>query len=292
MKRTRPPAKINKPNAILTSDWHLREDVPVCREDNFPETQWKKVEFVKELQKKYKCSVLHAGDLFHHWKPSPYLLSQTIMHLPEDFWTVLGQHDLPQHSLELVYKCGVSTLSTANRLHIIAGGHWNTKPGGMTIAGREIAVWHVMNYAGKPPWPGCDAPRAGSLLKKYPQYDLIVTGDNHKPFVEEYEGRLLVNPGSLTRQSADEDHEPRIYLWYAKTNIVEPVYLPLDKNAVTREHIEQDRQRDERIEAFVQRLNTDFEASISFEENLERFLQSNRVTDNVKQIIYKATEDD
>ena len=105
-----------KPSAILTSDFHLREDTPVCRTDNFWETQWKKVQWVKDLQREYDCPVLHAGDLFHAWKASPYLLRETMKHLPNNFWTIFGQHDLPQHSLELKNKSGVSALEEAGKL--------------------------------------------------------------------------------------------------------------------------------------------------------------------------------
>jgi len=302
MKRTQPITS-KQADAILTSDWHLREDTPPCRVDNFWNVQWGKVMFVKELQREHDCPVLHAGDLFHHWKPSPYLLSQAIIYLPDQFHTVYGQHDLPQHNLELAYKCGINTLYQADVLNILTQCHWQKKPTEywktdpgnidevLRIKDKTTLVWHVMNYIGRPPWPGCEAPRASRLLNKYPQFDLIVTGDNHKPFTERYEGRLLVNPGSLTRQSADETHRPRVHLWYADRNTLVSVYLPIDEDAVSRDHIQQQEQRDERIEAFVKRLNTEFRASVSFEENLEQFLQTNRVTENVKQVIYKAMEE-
>ena len=114
MKRTL--TKVKPPSTILASDFHLREDHPVCRTDDFWQAQWKKVDFVSELQEKYDCPVLHAGDLFDFWKPSPYLLTETIKHLPNKFFTVYGQHDLPQHNLKLAYKCGINTLAEAGKL--------------------------------------------------------------------------------------------------------------------------------------------------------------------------------
>jgi len=298
MKRT-----LNKiPDAILTSDFHLREDQPTCRTDNFWKTQWEKVTFIKRLQEKYDCIVLNAGDLFNHWKPSPNLLSSTMLVLPNKFYTILGNHDLPQHNLDLAYKCGVNTLQTASLLKVLGGSHWGKEPdgnswewqfpcsdGGANI--KEILVWHVMNYQGKKPWPGCTDPSAASLLRKYPQYDLIITGHNHKPFVEEHEGRLLVNPGSIMRQFADQiDHRPRVYLWYADTNTVEPVYLPIEQNVISREHIDKMAERGDRIDAFISKLDDDWEAGVSFEENLERFEKTNQVRQSVIQIVHKAVE--
>jgi DNA repair exonuclease SbcCD nuclease subunit len=295
MERTR----INKiPTAILTSDWHLREDTPICRTDDYWSAQWKKVDFISALQKKYNCPVIHAGDLFDKWKPSPYLLSTTILHIPDCFYTILGQHDLPQHSLELIKKCGTYTLSKANKLHILPWCHWGQDPkdckdfeGSINIGGPKVLVWHKMNYQGKKPWPGCIDPMAVSLLRKYPQFDLIVTGDNHQSFSEEYKGRILVNPGSLMRMDADQvDHRPCVYLWFAEDNSIQQVFIPIIPNVITREHIEQAEQRDMRISAFVSKLNDDYKTELSFEENLEQFFKANNIKESVKEIIYKSTE--
>lgn len=278
--------------AILTSDWHLREDTPVCRTDNFWETQWKKVDFVTELQRKYDCPVIHAGDLFDFWKPSPYLLSETIKHLPDNFYTVYGQHDLPQHNLELAYKCGIYTLAQAEKLIVLPGCHWNKIPDKdcfhLLNERSKILVWHVMNYVGTPPYP--DAPNPShTLLKKYPEYDLILTGDNHQTFTAQLEGRLLVNPGSLTRQSANQvNHLPCVFLWWAEENKVEAVYLPIENNVVSRDHIQKQEQRNGRIDAFISQLNTDYKATMSFEQNLKIFQETNLVRQSVMDIVYEA----
>lgn len=285
MKRTNK----KQPDLILTGDWHLRESIPVCRTDNFWEAQWSKVRQIRDLQQQYQCLVIHSGDLFDHWKPSPYLLSETMENLPDQFYTVYGNHDLPQHNLELVNKSGIHTLEIAERLKTLSGAHW-----GQDLVSDETSpwtVWHVMTYQGKVPWPGCTDLSAKQILQKYPQFDLIVTGHNHKSFVEELDGRLLVNPGSLTRQTADqEDHEPKVYLYYASTNTVVPHILKHEKGVISREHIDRTEHRNERLEAFVQLLSEEYEHGISFEENLERFCQVNNVRKSVTDIIRKAIE--
>lgn len=294
---------MKKADLILTSDWHLRETIPTCRTDDFWETQWKKVEFVSKLQHEHGCPVLHAGDLFHHWKPSPYLLSYTMAWLPDNFNSIYGQHDLPQHSWENREKSGINTLSVAGTIKVLPGTHFGqipekpsfevhipTHPIGSHEV-RKILVWHKMVWQGKKPWPECTDPNAVALLKKYKEYDFILSGDNHKPFTEEYEGRLLVNPGSLSRQSADQiDHLPRVYLYHASDNTVDACYLPIDPKAVSREHIAKNEDRDGRVEAFISKLDGDWAAGMSFEENLKEFLQRNEVRDSVKDIIYKAIE--
>ena len=299
---------MKKADLILTSDWHLRETIPVCRTDNFWETQWKKVQFVSDLQHKHECPILHAGDLFHHWKPSPYLLSYAISWLPDQFYTIYGQHDLPQHNWENREKSGINALSVAGAIRVLPGVHWGQ---GMVLKSslpsfsldymvddedksvlqRNILVWHHMIWQGKRLWPGQTDPSAIAVLKKYPEYDLILTGDNHKAFTETHDGRLLVNPGSLTRQAADQiDFEPRVYLYYADENRVEAVRIPISEDAVTRVHLDRSDARDDRISSFITKIGGDWKAGMSFEDNLEQFFQTNNVRQSVKDIIYKAIE--
>lgn len=283
--------------AILTADWHLREDKPVCRTDDFWKTQWEKVRFIAELQKQHDCVVYHAGDLFNHWKPSPFLLSTTMKFLPDNMYIIYGNHDLPQHSLKLEHKSGLYALKTAKELHLYPMGHWGTQPEAYAQLevlwrrdNRSIFLWHTMNWQGKRPWPDCTDPSAHSLLKKYAQFDLIVTGHNHKPFVEEMDGRLLVNPGSITRQAVDETHQPRVYLWFAEDNTVESVFIPIEAGAITKEHIEIKEMRDDRIQAFITKLDGDWETALDFEDNLESFFDKNKTPKLIKGIIYKALE--
>ena len=284
---------MKKADLILCGDIHIRESVPICRTDDFFTAQWKKLSFIKDLQIKHNCPVLCSGDLFDHWKPSPELLSNTINFLPENFHTVYGNHDLPNHNLELESKCGAFTLWQAQIIGVFNTCHFGNLPEeeSITIKGKKILVWHKMVYKNELPFPGCTDPKARSILHNYPQFDLILTGDNHQPFTQEYKGRLLVNPGSMMRQEAGQiDYKPAVWLWYAETNTVEPVYLPIVKNTVTREHLEVAEKRESRIHAFVETLNTKGMDAISFEKNLEVFFQQNTIREDIKEITYKMLE--
>jgi predicted phosphodiesterase len=297
MERT----KFKRPDAILCSDFHLREDTPVCwiNSEEFQEEQWNSVGFVCGLQRKYNCLVIHAGDLFNHWKPSPWLISMALQYLPDQFWTVYGQHDLPQHSLELTPKSGLYTLVQAKKINLLWQCHYGQLPVkmeespaqlGFSDPTKEMLVWHNMTYTVKP-FPGASGGFAAGKLMKHPDYDIIVTGDNHQSFSTTYEGRLLVNPGSLTRQDADQiDFQPRVALWYADTNTVEWVNIPIKQGVISREHIEHKEDRDKRIDAFVSRLDGDWEVGLSFEQNLETFFNVNETREPIKSIIYKAIE--
>ena len=171
------------------------------------------------------------------------------------------------------------------------GGNWGQEPGSPP-AYKTVGLWHKFVWDGKKiPWPGCDEMTAMEVLKEYSQFDLIVTGDHHKSFVQRYKDRVLVNPGCLTRQASDyAGHKPRVYLWNEDNNEVEPYFLKVGEDVVSRDHILIKEARDRRIEAFVSRLNSDIELDISFEENLDRFIKNNRLRGGVIETIYKAIE--
>lgn len=287
---------------IISSDWHLREDVPICRKDDFYHNQFKDLDFISDLQFKYNCPVLVPGDIFDHWKPSPKLLSDVIEHLPSQVYCIYGNHDLPQHNIDLANKCGLFTLDKADQIYVLGksavifddqlgyGCHWNEAVP-VSLAHKScVLLWHVEVYQGTNPYKNGQPSRAVQLLKDYPEYDLIVTGDNHMPFVESYEGRLLVNPGSLNIQSTSETHKPRVYLYYPESNTVEPVYIPQDHVQVSNDHLVVKKERDSRIDAFISGLNDDYNIGTSFEDNLQKFVEANEIGDAVNNIIIKSLE--
>lgn len=295
--------KTTPPTAIFTADWHLREDQPICRTDNFWETQWRKIDFIKQLQiENNDCPVIHAGDLFNHWKPSPHLLSETILHLPNNFHTIYGNHDLPQHNMDNANKSGVNTLLTAGKITLIPTGHWgqeikNDSTLGMFFQnktdsdGVKILVWHGMVFPDNTYlWPGADGILAKEMLKKYPEFPIILTGHNHTNFVVEYEHRLLINPGSITRQtSAQHLYLPRVYFWWKDTNAIKSVFLPIEETVISKAHIigtAQLEARENRMEAFLQLLGSDgWEAGVTFERNIEHLLNKNKIPNSVREII-------
>jgi len=285
-----------KPTIIICGDIHLREDQPICRTDSFLDAQWRKLDFIWQLQKQYDCLVLCGGDLFENWKPSPYLLTETIKHLPNQFYTVYGNHDLPNHNLDLAYKSGINTLKEAGKLEVLPDCSWGQTPDkGFYIPEihKSILVWHILTYSKKLPFPGCKESSARVLLKKYPQFPLIITSDNHQTFVEEYQGRYLINPGSMTRQKSDQiDHKPCVFLWEASTNKIEQVFLPIEPGnlVITREHIEKDEARDSRIQAFIEKLTDESITDVNFQDNLKQFLSQNPLKKSVVNYIYKALE--
>ena len=307
MKRTR-KTQNKTATAILAADLHIRADIPMCRTDDYLKAQFDKLEFIFELCKEDDCPLLVAGDIGNKSQWPNWLLEVTIKIINKyeiEIICIPGQHDLPEHRLDYWEKSGCGVLHRAKVIEMLAEpilyhNIFRLFPFGY---GSEILHWeaidkipilamsHQMVIENKPLWPGQEAPKGNTLLKKFPEYDLILTGDNHNPFVTEYKGRLLVNPGSMMRMTANQiNHKPRVYKWYADTNMVEAVYLPTEENVISRIHIESKEERDERMEAFVSRMQDDFAIELSFENNLEEYFKVNRTKKAIQNKAWRAVE--
>lgn len=285
---------MKKADLILCADIHIMENTPICRTDDFLQAQWDKLDFISDLQSKHDCPVACAGDFFNHWKPSPFLLTETIKHIPNNFCTIYGDHDIPSRNFNLIHKSGLRTLEKAGAVTIVQGGHGIDKhldtlaieEPSVVIKGRKILLWHLLVWKEELPFPGCTTGNAAALLKKYPDFDCIVTGDNHKPFTQKYEKRLLVNTGSMLRMRADQiDYRPAAWLYYAKTNTVVKAYFPIKKGVVSREHLEDTQRHNDRIDAFVGAFQSIKRPELDFEKNVHSFVANNKVPLVIRDIL-------
>jgi len=300
------PTKVSKVDAVLCADLHLRDDVPECRTDDFQAAQWRKVRFISMLCEKHNCPLVVAGDVFHHWKPSPGLLAKTIAEFPEDVLFIPGQHDLPQHSMELYDKSGCAVLertpwwrqlrSTGIKVDVLNfagfpfGGADNFSK--LIVGDADMLVLHLMVWYRVVPFPDCTADSATALLRKIKGPKLILTGDNHQPFVVRENGRLLVNPGSMMRTTvAQIDYRPRVYLWDAEGNEVEAVYLPIEEGVVSRERADAEVAREGRVEAFVKRLQEDVESGLDYKKAVERELGASKAGKSLRELVWKLMEE-
>lgn len=303
-------------SAIITSDWHLRLDTPVCRTDDYVQAQSNKVEFINSLQWKLRVPILNGGDIFNSHRPPLRLLSWALGSLmcSPGMFSIPGNHDLPQHNLDQIESSGFGILQAAGLMqyarddrtefedfvlyYVPWGVKAPTRPRGVGKGKkkkRSVLLVHDMIYVGEPPWPGAENTSSPALqyLRKH-QFDLIVSGHNHQTFVEEHEGRKLVNPGSLMRMTvAQVDHRPSVFLWNAETNDVESVPVPTQDGVVDTSHIaeKEDRERKRKeVEAFVASLRDDVELHISFERNLEEYIRANGIIPPVQREIWEAVQ--
>ena len=283
-----------KVDAILTSDWHMRLDNPPCRLDDHSSAQIDKIEQISSLQRKFNCPVLNGGDVFQIYYPSPTLINICLDHFPKRMMAVAGQHDLPDHNIDLIKKSAFYTLARGGAFLFLNGQtNWKTyskKPNYLTIGLKKIAIAHMLVWDKDEPFPNCPAPRVNKVFKMFPKADLILTGDNHQTFTARKGKQLLVNPGSLTRHKADQaDHRPCVFLWSAATNTYRKHYLKIRKGVIDRTHIDIINEKKERKEAFIEQLDDSWDIELSFEDNIANALTINSLGKSEK-YVYKWME--
>lgn len=120
--------------AILVADIHLSLKAPIWRsaEPDWLEAQAAVLAEVVDLERKYECPVICAGDVFDHhqkvsdgWAAPPELINYALAYLPK-MWAIPGQHDLPNHQYDDVRRSAYWTLVEAGKIK-------NIEPGGVTI---------------------------------------------------------------------------------------------------------------------------------------------------------------
>ena len=302
---------------ILTADWHLREDQPTCRTDDFQKAQWSKVDFVLELANKRKAGIIVAGDLFHKAKPGYSTVQRLIDRLRQAgvvLNCIAGNHDLPSHSLDLMESSGYGVVAASGWIahlppvamfgnrDVLRAWHWGQKLDDLeTDVKRKynIAVLHELVFENKIPanWETTERIwKAKDLLDHLKGFQCVVTGHHHSFFCVEKDGRVLINPGSLTRQTASqEDHVPSVVLLNTKDRncaSYERILGPHKKSVVSRDHIEAVSKRDERIEQFVQSLDFSDADTLDFVQNIRDAIQKNQISGTVQKYLLAAIEEE
>lgn len=229
---------------LITADWHIRSTVPSCIEatqEEWMKFQKKSVARVGEIAKEYKVDEIDiGGDLFH----SEQTASNECIYLLQEFvkgmdycnipvYILAGNHDLPQHSSNNIPKSAIGVLLNSKSVRNMSYDTSSIKGCNFdedNYGDAKLIFKHVLTIPSKdkPDFIECETPE--SLLEKFPDADWIFTGDYHKNFHHEKDGRHVVNSGCLMRQAADfEDYTPGVYIVDTEAETVEFVPIGLEQ---------------------------------------------------------------
>ena len=274
---------------IVTADWHLRKDRPRCRlDENWVGTQARMVEFVFARAAKEECDVWVIGDIYHTpvVPPEieliiPSILSRT-KYKDVMCFVLPGNHDVqygnPQNLLRS--SLGVLLNTHSSRAYVQQEDD--------SIQCAHTLVWP--DESTKPePAPGL---LPDEIFEMYPKARCIFTGDYHHAFAVRKGDQLLVNPGCITRQTADmKDYRPVFYIVDTNTLKADPVSLPDTEPVVTDLYLEREKERDGRIESFIELVAAKGGVSLDFRENLRAKLPKvpPEVRDEVEDILAEVS---
>lgn len=282
---------------IATADLHLRETSPRYRRDKFYVAQYKKIRWILDQSVFYRAAILIAGDIFNSPK-APYTLTNTYLEIlqnhPFRIYACAGQHDLRFHVSNLentplgtLVAGKVITVSSTPYIQISG---WREK---VPKEGKKILLTHRCITPKAPPFFLEDAISAETMLRNYPKYQYIISGDYHVAHCTQIKERWLINPGSIMRANKDqEDYKPRIYLIDTKKGTVQPLFIPIKPAAKVFDFakIERDDKSDQVvISEFIQAIKVKSNRP-NFPRILKRVIEKADPNDQVKSIIDNTME--
>ena len=285
---------------VVMGDLHLAEASPRSRIDDYQETVFNKLEFIFKTADENDACILQPGDFFNQPNPSYEFFSKMVLLLKRysevSVFSIYGQHDLRYRNRTntaikaLNHACDNFFILENNILYKkqyhLYGVSYGEEIPEVEYDKKNILLIHKMIIKDKKVWAGqADYTEASGLLKKS-GFGIIVSGDNHQLFTEEYKGRKLFNCGSVMRSSISQvNHKPTIFL--IDDNCMEEIQIPIQpsKKVFKLEEVERENSRSEEINSFIEGLSEQKEMGLDFEDNLEKYCKQNNVPKEIRQII-------
>lgn len=279
---------------LITADWHVRGERPLCRTDeDWIESQRKTIAQIREAFFHNGCEQIWIlGDIFDAPRCATSAVNMLIGELkkfPQNSVKILcGNHDLKDHNYNNLEECSIGTLKKifGDVPDVVA----NDGIGSMSVSAKPFALddlqsnadvicTHQLTFPNEKarPMPGCGV-LAQDLLDRWVNAEIIFTGDYHHGYIykEDWDtlpGRYVVTPGCINIQKADElDYEPFVVVWDTKSNIDDynfcKVYLDPQREFCTRDHIEAREQKEAQLAEVVETIKGGTEITLDFDSNL------------------------
>lgn len=200
----------------VSADFHLRRDRPRVRTDeDWIQSQKNNVKelFLKCIELNIQKLIL-AGDIFDSSNQPPWvvdIIPQVIEEIQKEVSNysleieiIPGNHDLQHHQYANLANSSIGNLM---RMKGVTGHSVNERFENTDFLEElGIAIVHrlIMPDGNEKLARLANAEIAADVVEAFPTAEYILTGDYHQHFAEEYEDAVLLNPGCLNRQSADE----------------------------------------------------------------------------------------
>lgn len=316
-----PSATFKEVVAILCSDLHLSHKPPVARS---AEKSWHQA-MLRQLGELTRLSeqgvsygtthsglpIICSGDVFDRWNPPVELVNFALMVLPH-LYAVPGQHDLPMHNFEERNRSAFWSLVLAGRITPIHPGEplqvtgssvalnlhgfpWGFPCQPLTSAHDlvlEVAVVHAYTWLPGKGYPG--APQESRLHncgKQFRGYDVVVIGDNHKPWLAKMGKTTIINVGGFYRRHTDEiDHHPSVGLLHSDGSVSRH-YLDVSQDQfLPEEDLNHKTVMGVDIRPFVDAVDNLQRSVVDFEQEVRRYVEKDEIRPLVKKIILSTLE--
>lgn len=299
---------------LCTGDWHICASTPIRRTDAYHDVQFDKIKYLYNYALDHGIDTMTVpGDIFDTSK-TPYWVVYKYINLfkLDPMWTrplifvVLGQHDQVYHTSGFA-NTPLGLLAAALPMMTILGPEpvnvdgvsfygapWGAEvPAVRDAKAVNVLVTHRMIVKRKL-WDGQqECAFDADFLEDHPEFNLIVSGDNHTHFIAQRQRNRLINCGSLMRMTAAQmDHTPYFYVWDSETMGVERGEVPhkpsdevFDAAAIAKE-----KENEQEMAAFVDTVSDDDDFGMDFRENLRVALKEESdldVIDHINNLLKK-----
>ena len=273
---------------IHTADWHLSVDIPRCRlDEDWEGFQESIIDEIVGIANKNKAMLAIGGDIFN----TPNVPSRMVIMLMEKLLQVekgcvyiFGNHDLPHHNIQNIKNssCGLVEMysNISDSLKPPEFAQWSHFGDDEKNKDSEMVFTHRLVFPDlKSMPPNADAVTAAELLKEYPKAKWILTGDMHTAFHYEKNNRHVINPGCIIRHAADyKDYKPSVFFIDTEKDIVKQIFLADTAPMVDDSYLRNAEEREDRIGAFVEKIQKNESISLSILDNLKNAIEKNKKT--------------
>jgi len=292
-------------------DIHARSENPRSRIGDYCDILFDKIEYGLVLGGAEGCEyVAMPGDIFQTHRASNYVISRLIKLIKKynhlKFVGVIGNHDAPFHNLNLD-NCPINVLESSEALTVLNdkplkdncvhfyGASWGESiPDIQDHTAFNVLLIHKMIIKSEDEkiWHGQSSyiTSRGMLAKN--NFNLIIAGDNHQTILEEYNGKTLLNMGSLGRMTSSQTKfTPSVAIFDTDKNeyIIYKIPIKPAKEVFNLEQIEKNRETGEindKIREYVDLLGGNSEMrEWDFVKNLDEFIKKHSVKQEVQDII-------
>lgn len=283
---------------IITADWHIRNTRPRCRVDeDWIKTQQKALNQIAEICENKNAPLMVVGDIFNSNSDTSFECINMVQKLADrigGIYILAGNHDLPYHSSENIDKSAIGVLLQSENVFKIEDYSDEFSAPNFDEERNPMPYMFIHTLTipskDKPDFIECETPE--SLLEKYPTAKWIFTGDYHRNFVYEEDGRYVINSGCLIRQVSDmKDYQCGVYFVDTEKEIIEFIPIIDNEELVNDEYIIRENEREERIESFVNKLKDVESVSLDFIDNVEKALLVNKIDEKLKDCIKELIYD-
>lgn len=300
---------------LILGDLHFTIKQPGSRLDDIREVFHEKIREICNLAQREKVDVVvQPGDFFDSHKANDESKSTIIGILNQYFptetklLTIFGQHDQRFHQAN-VLNTPLHLLASANYVEILNripfnypswivdfyGASWNEEiPEPENTNNFNVLVLHRMVIKNKLWEQQEDFIQDSILLKTHPEYDLIISGDNHTGFTAKSGNRYLVNAGCLVRTNiGQEDHQPSVYIFDTVTRELQQHRLSIRpfEEVIRIEEAKREKTENDTLNQYAEALKSNTKLTgIKYRENLHNYIEKNKavITHNMREFIEKV----